>query len=783
MDGSGGLLWAGSAVSPGHACTMNAEIAPDGAGGGLWAYTTGSSFVVQRMDAAGNPLWGTSGVTLFPGLTPYDDGSTAVVSDGAGGALVLAVTGMGDIHVNRVDAGGNPLWGSSGVAVCTDPASQYAARIADDGQGGAYMVWVDGRNSGTTGGDIYAEHVDGAGALLWGSGGTPVCTATGSQGAPRITRSGSSAIVAWTDPRNPSNARDVYAQALHIDGSIGDPPIRTTAISPPPNAVGVPRGTNIMVTFGAAAAPGTDWNSSFVVHGSLSGLIGGSFSYDTVSRTATFDPTVDFAPGEVVSITLTSGIATASGHTLPPFAWAFAAGSDVSPPYFPLADDTALTAGLRALCAADLDGDGIDDLAVVNRETNELSLLFGIGDGTFSPPATLPTGQFPHDVTAADLDNDGDVDLVSTNVTDMSITVFRNQGSRIFNVDYSYSTWTEPHNTVAGDFNGDGFLDLAISNYLTGVHQAGVSVRFNDGNGFFFGSYLHQTGEYCDHVEVGDMDGDGATDIICTDFAGNGWVLLNQGDGGFDPPTAFGTGYIRTFAVADLDDDGNLDVAGLADLSTLGMGSELRIFRGNGDGTFGAGYDAYPYAISGRSRCRTGDVNGDGYLDVIHGWGPGGIVWVGINDGTGALTGMEAAAGTRQSGVAVADLDGDGTLDLASVDRVEGLLWITLNHTDLSAVEDDTPTVTRLAPNVPNPFNPSTSIEYTLARPGHVRLVVFDSRGHAVTTLVDGQQDARTHTVVWDGRDDGGRPAASGVYFCRLTAAGVEEIRKMTLVK
>lgn len=95
----------------------------------------------------------------------------------------------------------------------------------------------------------------------------------------------------------------------------------------------------------------------------------------------------------------------------------------------------------------------------------------------------------------------------------------------------------------------------------------------------------------------------------------------------------------------------------------------------------------------------------------------------------------------------------------------------------------DTPTATSLEPNHPNPFNPATTIAYTLASSGHTRLTVFDTAGRRVRTLVDGTESGGAHSVLFDGRDDNGRGLASGVYFYRLEAPGATKTRKMVLLK
>jgi hypothetical protein len=95
------------------------------------------------------------------------------------------------------------------------------------------------------------------------------------------------------------------------------------------------------------------------------------------------------------------------------------------------------------------------------------------------------------------------------------------------------------------------------------------------------------------------------------------------------------------------------------------------------------------------------------------------------------------------------------------------------------------PLEARLAQNYPNPFNPSTTIAFELpaGRSHRVTLTIYDVRGARVRTLVAGSLPGGRHTAQWDGRNQAGSPAGSGVYFYRLTAAGRAETRKMVLLK
>jgi hypothetical protein len=89
----------------------------------------------------------------------------------------------------------------------------------------------------------------------------------------------------------------------------------------------------------------------------------------------------------------------------------------------------------------------------------------------------------------------------------------------------------------------------------------------------------------------------------------------------------------------------------------------------------------------------------------------------------------------------------------------------------------------RLDQNHPNPFNPTTTITYEIVADTRLSLEVFDAAGRRVRTLYSGVQSAGRHSTPWDGRDDGGRTVASGIYFYRLRAGEVCLTKKMLLVK
>jgi hypothetical protein len=173
------------------------------------------AFLVVSRPAAG--AWNVDGVPLTTILSQDQDNSR-IVSDGAGGAIIVwrdMRPGTHDeIYAQRVDLYGTPLWTANGVPIAALAGSQSAPVIATDGAGGAIIAWVDNRG-GTL--DIYAQRVNASGVVQWALNGVAVCTAANAQTLPEIVAAGSgSSIIAWPDLRNGSHY-DIFAQKL--DGS------------------------------------------------------------------------------------------------------------------------------------------------------------------------------------------------------------------------------------------------------------------------------------------------------------------------------------------------------------------------------------------------------------------------------------------------------------------------------------------------------------------------------------------------------------------------------------
>jgi hypothetical protein len=148
---------------------------------------------------------------------------------------------------------------------------------------------------------------------------------------------------------------------------------------------------------------------------------------------------------------------------------------------------------------------------------------------------------------------------------------------------------------------------------------------------------------------------------------------------------------------------------------------------------------------------------------------------------------VESGSANYGNGIFV---DGMNDIYFTGTVGVPASIYISKLQGDQTTAVDDGQVVAladfALAANYPNPFNPRTSISFTLpagAEGGSVNLSIFDAAGHRVRRLLDDRLGAGEHSVEWSGRDDAGRAVSAGVYYAHLTWAGESRTRPMVLLK
>ena len=160
-----------------------------------------------------------------------------------------------------------------------------------------------------------------------------------------------------------------------------------------------------------------------------------------------------------------------------------------------------------------------------------------------------------------------------------------------------------------------------------------------------------------------------------------------------------------------------------------------------------------------------------------------------VHAGTGYLAGnpfeLHFGLGTNEQVDQIEITWPDGTTQTHGPLFADSRIVVVQGESGVAQVGEPTlPARTLLGRAYPNPFNPMTTIEFSLARGGTTRLAVYTLDGRLVRILEDGNLAAGAHTAMWDGTDRTGRRVASGAYFYRLSApGGFEDTGRMVLIK
>lgn len=366
----------------------------------------------------------------------------------------------------------------------------------------------------------------------------------------------------------------------------------------------------------------------------------------------------------------------------------------------------------QAIASADLNGDGMMDLALVNESGNAIDLLLGNGDGSFREAASCSVGRAPVSLAISDFNGDGRLDLVVANKSTNNLAVLlqrdtprphahlalvdfvpvaqepvavvaadflRTGTDAIVVADYAghalhvlrrhtddtlqsmgrYPTGSGPTAIAVADFNRDGQPDVAVANSL----NDSLSLLLNKGQGVFAPATHYAVGKKPIALTVSDFNGDGVPDIVVPNYDSDTVsVLLGKNDGTLGDAVSFpARGHPRAIAVNDLNGDGKPDLI-VANRHQVGT---VNVLLGKGDGTFAAPVashvGSFPIGVV------AADFNRDGKPDVaVANWGSSDVnVLLGRGDGTFAVPVNYSTKIGSPLALVTADFNADGKLDLA----------------------------------------------------------------------------------------------------------------------
>ena len=482
--------------------------------------------------------------------------------------------------------------------------------------------------------------------------------------------------------------------------------------------------------------------------------------------------------------------------------------------------------GTGILGLGDINNDGKPDFAVSAHGVGKTFIYFG-GQGVLDdiPDVTLRGGD---NMVMGDLNGDGLKDLIihqgvySNEMVDSIFVYYGKVPSPLAIDTIPGLIFAGEHindefgrSMDMGDLNDDGFDDLVI----------GAPQYLHTGKGIvyvFLGKTqptnapdYREVGEdfstfFGFGVKIGRINGDEIPDLLISSdtreptngnvFIGTvdiysgkpGWVFQKEERSQRLEATKVETLNLPWFNLLDMNNDGQMDIVCPSDrlINTL-------VFYGGADSISWtpsfiipcpdtSQYRLFPYPVD------IGDVNMDGTHDYVItapvNGAPGTCIFVYL----GALKNpIPKEVGIRCKGfvgnrafwnvAGVGDLNGDGVNDFGATvpadyagSSTDGYFVILSGNRSFTGVEDEAsiPEQPTLSQNYPNPFNPQTTIEFALTKREHVLLIVYDSLGKEVKQLVNGEMNAGSHKVVWDGINKEGWKVASGTYYYRIIRDG-----------
>lgn len=797
-------------------------------------------FVVWAIVAAASPAesaWAPDGVPLC--LEPNSQYHPAAASDGAGGAIVAwdeNRSGTYDLYVQRVDAVGTVSWFTDGLAICTATGNQQNPRITADGVGGAIIAWMDGRGAS---GDIYAQHITGAGAVQWTADGLALCAATGYQQFPQIVADGAGgAVVAWQDSR--SGNPDVYAQRVNAAGGIS------------------------WIADGYAVC--TDASNQGNPALASDGWGGGIVVWDD-ARSGNADIYAQRVRGTGAAFWTSNGVAicTASGSQTHPQIVGDEAGGAVMA-WLDLrtgdyriyaqrvnAQGTVLWASNGvALCtaggikdspriAADGSGGAIvtwqdyrsGEYDVYAQRVNAAGVVQWATDGV---AICTVTGQQDQAVIVADgaggaiilwrdsRDGSTAQDIRGQHVNGAGVAQWTADGMAICS---AADNQTSP--TVAAD--GAGGVVAAWGDLRTGVSGYDIFAQSTDVHG--------RLGTIAPTIHaVRDVPGDQGGKVYVSWDAARPDLL---GDDAMSHYSVWRA--ISTAKAARALAEGVPIVESPAGLATPVDRPPIRVEEKSGvtsywefmdtvDALYMPGYgkavatlfdstavcDDYHYfqivAHTADPRVFWVSAPDSGYsvdnlapatpkrLAGARSPSPAGLGLTWSRNREGDLVGYRVYRGLTENFVPDAGsliasprdtlfLDegwspGGGYYYKVSARDVHGNEsgCALLRPEDIAGADNTPlPKTAYLAPSYPNPFNPQTTIRFGLPEAGAVQLAVYDQRGRQVRVIVDGEASAGEHRMLWDGRDGEGRILPSGTYVLRLVTGQGVLVSKVALIR
>ncbi|MBN1163211.1 MAG: T9SS type A sorting domain-containing protein [Candidatus Krumholzibacteriota bacterium] len=709
------------------------QITSDGAGGAIitWKDKRGGDpdVYAQRIDAWGTVLWTTDGVLLCT-AADYQQ-NPQLTSDGAGGAIVVWQdyrSGVRfDIYAQRIDAGGTVLWTADGIPLCTATNNQIGQQLISDEAGGAIVTWYDYRGGGS---DIYSQYVDASGTVQWTKDGIPICQAIQDQFNPQIVSDGAhGVIITWYDYRGGSNY-DIYAQRIDASGIIQ----------------WMANGVSL------CSASGSQYEPQIASDGAAGAIVSWydtrNGAYDIYAQRIDASGAVQWTPDGVP-------LCMAPSHQMQPQLIPDGVGGAIATWYDDRGSDRNIYAQrINSSGIAQWTGNGVPLCTATDYQCYPQVTSDGEGGAIITWEDNRGGDR---DIYAQQIDSQGRTGYIPPVIHSVE-DVPGDEGGCV-NLAWEAS----PFDYLLGEITEYTVWRALDTTAALGMLSRGASLLSN------------QAELEAKPVEMGKP--------ILRLASLNGeifyWKLIST-------LTAYHlTGYSEIAATL-------FDSTAVCDdyhyFQVIAHTSDPMVF-----------YISDPdsgYSVDNLSPCPPAMLAGEQFYD------PAGLQLTWQPNNEPDIDRYKVYRGLSEEFVPGPGNFLDSPCDTMLFD--DEWNWADGYHYKVSALdihgnesgyamlepsqitgeeEPKNPAAAYLRQNFPNPFNPSTTIEFGLERRSSVSLGVYDAAGRLVRVILDEERPSGRYEEVWDGRDGGGRAVSSGVYFYRLETGSLTRTRKMILLK
>jgi hypothetical protein len=752
------------------------RIVSDGAGGMIVAWTdmrTGTADVyAQRLDGSGRAMWGPDGIPIRAGTSEFE--LVAMVTDGGDGAILLWTLDREDIYGQRVDGSGNVYWGATGTSCPVTDTPRQLVAVAD-GAGGVIFAWVEARGVAD---DIVGQRFDASGFEVWSHGGIYVIDPSvgGFQSDPCVDADGSGGAVFAA-----LSEGDVIAQRVYASGAVwvaaGVVVTMPVSIDRGPPAIAYDGSGGAFVTWHEGPPGGSDIVLNWV---------DASGTAQWTGRPAICSATNDQLHPDIMNI--------GSGNTV--LCWHDKRDGkfDIYAQRVDAIGTTLWAANGMPVCTDNHDqfgpqilSSGAPELVIAYRDTRGGETIaaqkIDAGGGTRWTSDGVDVLEGELYMGGYDFASDGAGGIIATVVDDREMSerdiyaLAINAHGRVY--------VAEPTIEGVADVPGDqgGWVRIAIGasdRDTVGATQEPVA-RYDVWQEI-------DPAAAPSKLAAAPPSHDSPGGVVFHDWNGRRYITASPGavvpEGTWELVGSFAaaqdTQYVfRASTVADSSASGTPFATYFVSAHTT---NPAVWFASEADS--GYSVDNIPPHVptglavaynTGSGNRLTWDACPDDdfkYFRIYRGETPGFVpspstYVLGTTDTEWWDTVAEGwRYHYRVSAVDMADNESEATGGSATGTGGPGL-----------------PDLVALYQNAPNPFNPTTTIRFSLDRPTHVSIDVYDVSGRRIRTLVNGRLHADYHSVDWDGKDEWGKSVSSGVYFYRLQTGTVSHTRKMVMLK